>query len=142
MERDAPRHAAWAEGVGEQLTPVNPPESWFVVISPPVHVDTARIFMHPELTRSQQILKIRDSVDSGMVNVCQPLVERYYPPVAEAIAWLSQYGDARMTGTGACVFAAFPTREAAEQVKAKMPANMSAFVAKGCNISPVYGRLA
>jgi len=136
-------HSAWAEGVGERLTPVNPPELWFLVISPGIHVDTGKIFTHPELTRDQQILTIRDSVETGMVNVCQPLVERYYPPVAEAIAWLSEYGEARMTGTGACVFAPFPTREAAEKVLQQgLPAALAAtgqgFVARGCNINPVY----
>lgn len=133
--------AAWAEGVGEQLTPLELPESWFVVIIPPVQVATGEIFAAAELTRDSPPITIRDFLAGQGGNVCQELVARRYPAVAEALAWLSQYAKATMTGTGACVFAAFEGRNQAESVFSQLPAGWQGFIAQGKNRSPLQERL-
>lgn len=135
-------HSAWAEGVGEILTPVQLPEPWFVVLIPPVEVSTAKIFSDPELTRDTHALKIRDFLAGHGRNDCQDVVVRHYPAVAEAIDWLGRHGKAMMTGTGACVFAAFDTQQEAETVFAARPAGWNGFVARGCNRSPLLERAA
>lgn len=135
-------HAAWAEGVGEKLTPVTLPEPWFLVLIPPVHVDTSKIFSDPELTRDCHGITIRDFLGGHGENVCQPLVEKRYPAVAEAIDWLGKYAKAVMTGTGACVFAAFETQTEARETFEKRPTGWQGFVAKGLNRSPLLERLA
>lgn len=134
--------AAWAEGVGEILTPVELPEHWFVVLIPPVEVSTAKIFGDPQLTRDTHALKIRDFLAGHGQNDCQDVVARHYPAVAEAINWLGQHGKAMMTGTGACVFAAFDTQAEAESVFAARPAQWRGFVARGLNRSPLLDRAA
>jgi len=134
-------HAAWGEGIGEQLTPLNLPESWYVVLVPPCHVSTAAIFAAPELTRNSLRIKIGDFLAGESTNDCLPLVCAKYPEVAQAIDWLSGYGLARLTGTGACVFAAFSSPAEAAAVCLKAPARMSPFVAKGKNQSPLLAQL-
>jgi 4-diphosphocytidyl-2-C-methyl-D-erythritol kinase len=136
-------HAAWAEGVGDRLTVVALPEPWYVVVVPPCAVATAEVFAAPELTRDCRPLTI-ESFISGQVdttNVCEPVVCRRYPAVAEALVWLTRYGVARMTGTGACVFAAFKARGAAERVLNQLPRGWRGFVARGMNRSPLLARL-
>jgi len=134
--------AAWAEGVGEILTPVTLPEPWFVVLVPPVHVATSEIFTAPELTRDCHGITIRDFLGGQGENVCQPLVVKRYPAVAEALDWLGNYAKAMMTGTGACVFAAFQTESRAREVFEKRPEHWQGFVARGLNRSPLLSRLA
>jgi len=134
-------YAAWAEGVGDILTPVELPEPWFVVLIPQVMVSTAEIFSAPELTRDVPAIKIRDFLSGHGVNACQPVVAKRYPAVAESLAWLGQHGRAMMTGTGACVFAAFDTRQQAEAVIAAMPREWQGFIAKGMNRSPLLERV-
>jgi 4-diphosphocytidyl-2-C-methyl-D-erythritol kinase len=135
-------HAAWAEGVGEKLTDVDLPEPWFVVLTPPVQVPTAEIFNAPELTRDCPPITIRDFLGGHGGNVCQPLVAERHPEVATALAWLGKYGKAIMTGTGACVFAAFDEEARAREVFAARPQGWQGFVACGCNRSPLLKRLA
>jgi len=134
--------AAWAEGVGELLTPVQLPEPWFLVLIPPVEVNTGKIFRDPELTRASPAIKIRDFLAGQGSNVCEEIVVKHYPAVAEALDWLGRHGRAMMTGTGACVFAAFETQEEAEAVFAARPKQLKGFVAKGMNRSPLLERLA
>lgn len=134
-------HAAWAEGVGEHLTPIEPPEPWYLVLIPDVSVSTAEIFAAPELTRDTPAIKIRDFLAGHGDNVCQAVVARRYPAVAESLEWLGQYGTATMTGTGACVFAAFESRPQADAILAKLPEKWRGFVAKGLNRSPLLERL-
>jgi 4-diphosphocytidyl-2-C-methyl-D-erythritol kinase len=134
--------AAWAEGVGEQLSPISLPEPWYLVLIPPVQVPTADIFASPELTRDSQPITIPDFLSGLGGNVCQPVVAERYPAVAEALAWLGQHGKAMMTGTGACVFAAFAQAAEAEAVFAALPPGWQGFVAKGCNRSPLLERAA
>jgi 4-diphosphocytidyl-2-C-methyl-D-erythritol kinase len=129
--------AAWAEGVGEKLTPISPVESWFTVIVPPCHVSTQKVFSYKELTRDCEILTIPRFLSGEGINVCEEVVSNHFPPVAEALTWLSQYAKPRMTGTGACVFARFDSQAEAQQVMASMPRDWQGFMAKGCNQSPL-----
>ena len=130
--------AAWAEGVGEILQPVTIDTPWYVVIKPPVHVDTGKIFSSQQLTRDKHPIKIRDFLDGDTENVCQPLVEQLYPPVKQAIDWLKAYAPTRMTGTGACVFGRFESEEQAKACMAQLPSGWQAWLAKGLNQTPLY----
>lgn len=131
-------HSAWAEGIGDLLTPVELPERWFVVLIPDCHVSTATIFQHKELTRDSLPITIRAVLEGGGNNDCQPVVEALHPEVLAARRWLQQYGPSRMTGTGACVFAAFDTQEEAESILARRPDNLGGFVARGVNRSSLH----
>lgn len=133
--------AAWAEGVGEKLTPVEPEEPWYVVVTPGVQVSTAEIFNDFELTRDCASIKMRDFLEGRSENVCEPVVSKHYPEVGKALEWLSQFSPARMTGTGACIFAGFTTEEAAQGVLKKLPSDWQGFVAKGMNSSPLCIRM-
>lgn len=133
---------AFAEGVGEQLAPVELAPAWYVVLVPPVQVPTVEVFADPELTRNTLPVKI-SPFSAGRVceeghNDLEPVVVRRYPRVAEHLGWLRQHGDARMTGSGACVFAAFDTEQEARDVLAKKPAEMRGFVARGLEHHPLY----
>ncbi|MBI1285133.1 MAG: 4-(cytidine 5'-diphospho)-2-C-methyl-D-erythritol kinase [Thiobacillus sp.] len=148
--------SAFAEGVGEILHPVSIPPAWYVVLVPPVQVPTAAIFAAPELTRNTPPLKIApfsagagrpvrlgfqsaDSPGSPVGhNDLQPVVVGRYPEVARHLEWLSQFGEARMTGSGACVFASFGTQEAALEVLRHLPESMQGFVAQGLDKHPLY----
>lgn len=132
-------HAAWAEGVGERLTPVTLEEPWYLVVDPGVVVSTAAVFQAPELTRDSPRLTIRDFVSGGGRNDFEPVVRARYPDVAAALDWLADHGQARLTGTGGCVFAAFATQAEAEAVHAQLPRQWTGFVAKGLNRSPIIG---
>ena len=134
--------SAFAEGVGEKLIAVDLPEPWYLVLTPDVHVSTAEVFNDPQLPRDTPKLSLADLMTSDWHNDCQQLVAKRHPQVAKALAWLIEYAPSRMTGTGACVFGTFATREQAEQVFAKKPADMSGFIAKGTNKSPLMLRLA
>jgi 4-diphosphocytidyl-2-C-methyl-D-erythritol kinase len=134
--------AAWAEGVGERLTPLEElDEPWFVVLAPPCTIATKVVFGDPKLTRDSQPVTIRDFVAGRVRNDCEGVVYERYPAVAAAARWLSAYGQARLTGTGACVFAAFADRPAAERVLAQLPPSLPGFVARGLNRSPLLERL-
>ncbi len=133
--------SAWAEGVGEDLTPVKPQELWYLVLVPGVHVSTAEIFNDFELTRDCTSIKMRDFLAGESENVCEPVVCKRYPEVRQALDWLSQFSPARMTGTGACLFAGFETEEGAKQVLKSLPTRWKGFVAKGMNSSPLWFRM-
>ncbi len=133
--------AAWAEGVGERLTPIDLPESWYVVVIPPCHVSTAEIFTAPELTRNVPPLTIPAFLSGVGSNVCEVVVCRRYPEVGQALTWLGGYAQARMSGTGSAVFAAFADKAQAQSVVEAVPARWVAFMARGCNRSPLHERL-
>ena len=135
-------HAAWAEGVGELLTPISPPEPWYLVVIPDCQVSTAEIFSTSELTRDCDPIKISGFLSGEGSNVCEAVVKQRYPAVAEALDWLAQYANPRMTGTGACVFASFETAAEAKQVWQQLPVTWQGFVAKGCNQSPLLDAIA
>ena len=134
--------AAWAEGVGERLTPVDLAEPWFVVLVPACPVATGAVFNDPDLTRNSPPITITDLVAGAGGNDCEAVVYRRYPEVAVAARWLAQFGQARLTGTGACVFAAFADRPSAEEVLTRLPGGWTGFVARGCNRSPLHEHLA
>jgi 4-diphosphocytidyl-2-C-methyl-D-erythritol kinase len=128
---------AFAEGVGDILHPVSAPPAWYVVLMPPVQVPTAAIFAAPELTRNSPPLKIaRFSAGMGC-NDLQPVVISRYPEVARHLEWLGQFGEARMTGSGACVFASFGTEGSAREVLRQLPETMQGFVAQGLDRHPL-----
>lgn len=134
-------HAAWAEGVGEQLTPIDLAEPWYAVLVPPVTVSTADVFAAPELTRNTRAITISDFLSGAGHNDCEAVVRRRYPAVAEALDWLRDFAPARLTGTGACVFARFTDAEEARNVLGQLPRGWIGFVARGCNRSPLLARL-
>lgn len=135
-------HAAWAEGVGEQLTPVDIPPCWYVVIHPKVHVPTAELFSSPDLTRDCPPIKLATFLAGQGNNVFQPVVEKRYPEVAKAIAWLSQYSETRLTGSGSCLFAAVKSELAGKQILNELPDKWFGFIAQGVSISPLQQKLA
>jgi len=144
-------HAAFAEGVGEQLVAVEPEESWYLVVQPEIQVSTSEIFNNSQLTRDCSAIRISDlqigteneaQKFDELGNVFEPVVVQKYPEIAEVIQFLRQFGPARLTGTGACVFAAFESKETAQACLAKLPDHWSAFVAKGLNQSPLQVMLA
>ncbi len=130
--------AAWAEGLGEQLVPVELPEPWFVILQPDAHVATADLFADPRLTRDLQPIKIRDYLAGVGRNVFEPLVRAAYPDVDAALRWLNARAAGRMTGTGACVFAAFGDEGRARQVASEAAGRWPAIVARGRNRSPLH----
>ncbi|MCG5516655.1 MULTISPECIES: 4-(cytidine 5'-diphospho)-2-C-methyl-D-erythritol kinase [unclassified Ectothiorhodospira] len=134
--------AAWAEGVGECFEPIDLPESWYLVIHPGVHVSTGAVFGDPGLTRNCELITIADFTAGRAGNVCEPIVCKHYPAVAEALVWLEQQGvQPRMTGTGSCVFAAFAEEDAARDALGRLPAAWQGFVAQGHNRSALQDRM-
>ncbi|MEB0041192.1 MULTISPECIES: 4-(cytidine 5'-diphospho)-2-C-methyl-D-erythritol kinase [unclassified Pseudomonas] len=134
-------HAAFAEGVGEILTPVDPEEPWYLVLVPQVSVSTAEIFSDPLLTRDTPPIKVRPVLEGNSRNDCQPVVERRYPAVRNALNLLGKYVDAKLTGTGSCVFGAFPNKAEADKVSALLTETLTGFVAKGSNVSMLHRKL-
>ncbi len=132
---------AWAEGVGELLTPLYPPlappEANYLILKPNVFVSTAAVFQDPELTRNSAPITIHGFLASGGRNDCLGVVRRRYPEVAHALDWLSVYGSARLTGTGACVFLACESMGLAQEIMRKVPPEFESFLARGLNDSPL-----
>ncbi len=137
-------HAAWGEGVGERLTPANPPENWFLVLKPACDINTGKIFSEQGLTRNTPRIKIAPAFEgdaSRYRNDCEDVVRKLYPEVNQGLKWLSQFGPARLTGTGACIFGRFPTESAARIIWESKPSGITGFVAQGVNISPLHTKL-
>jgi len=135
--------AAWAEGVGEKLTPLPQlEEPWYLVVNPQVSVSTTEIFSDPGLTRNGPSLKIPAFVSGAGVNHLETVVVRRYPEVGKALDWLSKHQPAQMTGSGGCVFARCPDRDQAEALLGQLPAPWTGFVARGRNRSPLQETLA
>lgn len=130
--------SAFAEGVGEILTPLSLSPAWYVVLTPPVAVATAAIFAHPALKRDSIPTKIQPFSAEQAANDLEDVVCREYPEVARHLAWLRRFGKALVTGSGACVFAGFTTGRAAREVLAQLPASMRGFVAKGLDRHPLW----
>ena len=133
---------AFAEGVGEELQAYPLPEAWYVVLFPPVHVPTPEIFAHPELTRDTVSITMRalakGQFEQQLRNDLQSVVCRLYPEVGRYITWLSNFGNAMMTGSGACVFAEFASRSRAEAVLQQLPHGMRGVVAQGLARHPLH----
>lgn len=129
--------AAWAEGVGERLTPVEVPEPWYVVVVPDCPVATAKVFGAPHLTRNSEPIKINDFLSGNRINDCLPVVREMYPPVRNALDDLAcEAGESRLTGTGACVFAGCSSEGRAAAIARSLSARWDARVARGMNRSP------
>ena len=133
--------AAFAEGVGEQLTPVTLPEPWYLVLACPVVVSSAEMYQVAELTRDSSPIRLRALFaglrEGKLTNAFEKVVRARFPAVDEAQRWLSRRADARLTGSGGCVYAAFGSHSDAERVLAQRPAGWQGFVAKGLNRSPI-----
>jgi 4-diphosphocytidyl-2-C-methyl-D-erythritol kinase len=134
-------HSAWAEGIGEQLQPLELPQRWFLVLRPGCAVNTAAIFQDRELTRNTPITTIAAFLANGGRNDCESLVKKRYPEVARALEWLGTRATARMSGTGSCVFADFSSEQAATEAAAQVPLEWECFVARGINRSMVHEAL-
>ena len=129
---------AFAEGVGEALQPLDLPPAWYVVLEPPVAVPTAAIFGAPELKRDTAPMAVADWAPGVGGNDLQAVAVARFPAVAEHLRWLAAYGDARMSGSGACVFAEFGTPQAAQAVLGELPAAMVGWVAAGLERHPLW----
>jgi len=125
--------SAWAEGIGDRLTPIELPAAWYLVITPPCVVSTADVFCHEDLTRNTSAIKMADFLAGRVRNDCEAVTRKLFPEVAAALDWLQNFAEARMTGTGASVFAAFADENEAQKVLKKMPAEWHGFVARGVN---------
>lgn len=131
--------AAFAEGIGEILTPVPElAEPWYLVVCPQVHVNTGKIFSHKDLTRDTDPINIRTALKQGGRNDCQAIVSMLYPEVGNTLNLLNKFSLAKMTGTGACIFSSFGSEAEAISVSEQLPAEYVAFVAKGVNQSPAH----
>jgi 4-diphosphocytidyl-2-C-methyl-D-erythritol kinase len=136
--------AAWAEGVGERLTALYPPfapeECNYLIIKPNVAVPTKDVFQDPQLTRNTPPITIHGFLASGGGNDCLAVVRRRYPEVARAIEWLAPFGEARLTGTGSCVFLVCEEARSRELLR-RIPPEWHGYAARGLNDSPLLSRL-
>jgi 4-diphosphocytidyl-2-C-methyl-D-erythritol kinase len=133
--------AAFAEGVGEVLTDVTPPEPWYLLLKPACPVPTATVFRDPDLTRNTAPITIRDFLGGAGRNDCEPVVRRRFPEVGAALDWLAARRPARLTGTGACLFAACDDERQARDLCAEVPAPWHGHAVRGLNRSPLLDRL-
>ncbi|EGR4370967.1 4-(cytidine 5'-diphospho)-2-C-methyl-D-erythritol kinase [Vibrio cholerae] len=134
--------AAFAEGVGEELSAVEPEEKWYLVVRPAVSIATKDIFTHPQLMRNTPKRDLASLLATPYENDCEKIVRSLYPEVDKQLSWLLQYAPSRLTGTGSCVFAEFSSRKDAQAVFAQLSDNVLAFVAQGRNVSPLKKTLA
>ena len=134
-------HAAFAEGVGEVLTPVEVAEKWYLVAHPGVSIPTPVIFRDPELPRNTPVRSIETLLNCEFGNDCEVIARKRFREVDAALSWLLEYAPSRLTGTGACVFAEFDTESRARQVLEQAPEWLKGFVAKGVNLSPLHRAL-
>ncbi|MGJ3255914.1 MAG: 4-(cytidine 5'-diphospho)-2-C-methyl-D-erythritol kinase [Alcanivorax sp.] len=135
--------SAWAEGVGERITPVSLPNDVFLVIHPGIHVSTARIFGDRQLTRDTPVSKLPASLEVVLTrdfrNDCEAAAIRQFPEIGELLHWLKQHtGNARMTGTGACCFARLAGEQQGQHLLQQLPQHWTGFVARSCNTSPLH----
>ena len=133
--------AAWAEGVGEQLTPADFPAPIYVLVQPDATVTTAELFQATELTRDSPVITMTGFLTTGGRNDFEPVVRRRYPAVAEALDWLGRVAPARLTGTGSCVYAAMPDERTARETLARLPVRWRGDVVRGLNRSPLLERV-
>lgn len=130
--------AAFAQGIGEQLQPVDLPEPWYLVAVPPVSISTAKIFSDPCLTRDTPASNMRTVLKQSGHNDCQAVVEKHYPEVRNALILLNKFVEARLTGTGSCIFGSFPNEQQAAKVATQISESLPSFVAQGANISMLH----
>jgi 4-diphosphocytidyl-2-C-methyl-D-erythritol kinase len=133
---------AWAEGVGDRLTPLDLAPAWYVLVDPGLHVATAELFASPDLTRTAAPVKIADFL-SGSVpdNVFEPVLRRREPAIEAVFATLSRIGTPRLTGTGSGCFVEFASLQAAQAGLALLPADLRGWVVAGASRSPLLDAL-
>lgn len=129
--------SAWAEGTGEQLSPMALPEAWYLVACPPIHVGTAELFADPRLDRAMPPITPEDFLRGEHGNAFEPVVVQRHPLIGEALDALRPHGQAHLTGTGACVYCGFARKDAAERAQSAIPHDWKIFIARGVNISPL-----
>lgn len=130
--------AAWAEGVGEQLSEIVLSEQWVVIIKPDCHVNTGEIFSAKELTRDSKTITI-DEFNAGQANNdCLDVVCKHYEAIEKALCDLNVFSEARLTGTGACVFALFDSEELAIEAALTLKDKWQTYLTKSCNKSPLF----
>ena len=134
-------NSSWAEGVGEKLEKISLQEQWIVVIRPKCHVNTKEIFSAKNLTRNSKSIKIADFIAGQHQNDCVDVVCQRYPSVKDALVALSEFSEARLTGTGACIFAQFDSKEAAVNAYESLKNKWQVYLAKGVNESPLFSSL-
>lgn len=134
---------AWAEGVGEQLTPLLLPAAWYLLVDPGVGVATAQLFQAPELTRAAKAATMTGFLSGTDVgNAFEPVVRRREPRVDAVLQALSQHGQACLTGTGSGCFMRFATRDAAQRVQASLSPGLQAWLVAGAGHSPLLDAIA
>jgi len=143
-------YSAIGEGIGDELSSVKLEESWYLILTPNCHVNTTEIFSHEGLTRDTPKQRIAPALEGGnskhflnncVKNDCETLVTSLYPEIDEAIKWLNQFGQGRLTGTGACCFSRFDSEAEAQQVLNEAQFKFKGFIAKGVNLSPAIKKL-
>jgi 4-diphosphocytidyl-2-C-methyl-D-erythritol kinase len=134
-------YTAFAEGIGDKLTPISLDEFYYLVVTPKINIPTEQIFCHSELTRNAPAIKIRALSQELYRNDCQSVVETLYPEVKQVLDWLKRYGNPLMTGTGASVYCRFDSEKEANLVQQAVPNSWNSFVAKGINQSPLHKQL-
>ena len=130
--------AAFAQGIGEKLEPVDLAEPWYLVAVPPVSISTAKIFSDPCLTRDTPVTNMRTVLKQSGHNDCQAVVEKRYPEVRNALILLNKFVEARLTGTGSCIFGGFPNEQQAVNIATQISESLPSFVAQGANTSMLH----
>lgn len=134
---------AWAEGVGEQLTPIRLAAAWYLLADPGIHTPTRDLFQAPDLTRNAAPAKIADFVSGNLLgNAFEPVLRRREPAVEAVFATLSRIGTPRLTGSGSGCFVEFTDRASAEAALAGLPEGLRAWIAAGADRSPLHVSLA
>lgn len=131
----------FAEGIGEQFTDVSPDTPWYLIVKPNVHISTAELFNHPDLKRDSNSLAPASWELSQHENVFEPVVCALHPEVAKLRDALLEYAPTRLTGSGACLFSTFESRQAAEEAQKHVPRELFSFIAQGQNRSPLFQTL-
>ncbi|MGL5954264.1 MAG: 4-(cytidine 5'-diphospho)-2-C-methyl-D-erythritol kinase [Providencia rustigianii] len=131
-------HAAFAEGIGEILTPAEPKERWYLVAHPGIEISTPMIFTDPELNRNSPKRSLAALLLAPYANDCEPIARKRFREVEQLVSWLLEYAPSRLTGTGACVFSEFETQADALKVLNKAPSWVQGFIAQGANVSPLH----
>ncbi len=129
-------NTAWGEGIGEKLTPVELPEAWYLVITPPCAVSTAEIYAHPQLPRNTPPISFAEFLSAGGRNDTEQVVCQMFPQIVEAMNWLTPFAQAKLTGTGSSIFARFDSQAQANSVAKQIPTSYHYFIAKGLNRAP------
>lgn len=132
---------AWGEGIGDQLTPLSLPSTWFLVVIPPVTISSIEIFCDEWLTRDTPICKISPLLAEEGRNDCEATALRLYPEVGKVLSWLKTFGNAKMTGSGSGVFLTCETEAMAKQIALSLPESWKYFVTQGLNVSLAHLKL-